>query len=422
VVSGVDLTVKVVCGYATVFQRGDVAMASRWPLLVSEYFQEITDPRRDLGKRHELLDVLILGLSGMLCGCEGWVDIVDYARAKQSWFETFLDLPNGIPSHDTFDRIFRLLDPDELSSALQKWLDSIAADIAEIKKEHVAIDGKTLRGSVDRVSGQLPWMMVSAWAVEHGVVLGQVAVKGEDGELHAIPPLLELLSLKGRIVTLDALGCQKEIAAKIREKEGDYVVSLKKNHPKLEEVVRQQFIEGLQNDFDGMKHERHDGTELKHGRLMRRCCDVLYDVATLPGIKEWTDIKAVVLMSTEQVRSINTANPKEEKGWRLFLSSVALPAEEMAQVIRRHWHVENQLHWQLDVHLNEDDSRLRRDNGPANLAMLRRLAITLGKRIDPKVSHRRKAKMAGYGDHYLIQLLTGQSTPEKKTSRKQLGK
>lgn len=393
-------------------------MSARWPLQVTEYFQKIVDPRRDLGKRHELLDVLILSLSGILSGCQTWMDVADYGRTKQEWFETFLDLPNGIPSHDTFDRIFRLLDPEQLSSALQRWLGDIAADIRGIKSEQVAIDGKTLRGSIDRVSGQSPWIMVNAWAVEHGVALGQVAASGETGELQAIAPLLELLSLKGRIVTLDALGCQKEIAAKIREKQGDYVMSLKQNHPKLEEAVRQRFVEGLQQDFQGQKHERHDDTELKHGRLVRRCCDVLYEVDTLPGIEQWSGVKAVALLSSEQVRGINTKQPRHQKGQRLFLSSVALSAKEMAQVIRRHWHVENQLHWQLDVHLGEDHSRVRRDHGPANLAMLRRLAITLGKRIDPKVSHRRKAKIAGWSNDFLIQLLTGQSSPEIMTSRK----
>lgn len=393
-------------------------MPARWPLKVTEYFQEITDPRRDLGKRHELLDVIVLSLSGLLCGCEGWQDVADYAKTKQEWFETFLDLPHGIPSHDTFDRIFRVLDPEQLNSALQRWLGDIAADIRGIKKEQVAIDGKTLRGSIDRVNGQAPWMMVSAWAVEHGLVLGQVAASGETGELKAIPPLLEMLSLQGRIVSLDALGCQKEIAAIITEKQGDYVVSLKKNHPTLEEAVRERFIDGLHKDFQGSKHERHEETELEHGRLVRRCCDVLYDVNELPGISEWSGVKAVALMSTEQVRSINTKKAKEHKGQRLFLSSVALSAKEMAQVIRRHWHVENQLHWQLDVHLHEDDCRLRRDHGPANLAMLRRLAITLGKRIDPKVSQRRKAKIAGWSNDFLIQLLTGQSSPETKKPRK----
>lgn len=392
-------------------------MPARWPLKVTEYFQGITDPRRDLGKRHELLDVIVLSLSGLLCGCEGWMDVADYARTKQEWFETFLDLPNGIPSHDTFDRIFRVLDPEQLNSALQHWLCDIAADIRGIKQEQVAIDGKTLRGSIDRVSGQAPWMMVSAWAVEHGLVLGQVAASGKTGELKAIPALLEMLSLKGRIVSLDALGCQKEIAAIITEKQGDYVVSLKKNHPTLEEAVRERFVDGLQKDYQGIKHERHEETELEHGRLVRRCCDVLYDVDELPGISEWSGVKAVALMSTEQVRGLNTKKAKEQKGQRLFLSSVALPAKEMAQVIRRHWHVENQLHWQLDVHLREDDCRLRRDHGPANLAMLRRLAITLGKRIDPKVSQRRKAKIAGWSNLFLIQLLTGQSTTERNNSR-----
>ena len=395
-------------------------MAARWPLKVADYFQDIDDPRRDHGKRHELVDVLILSLSGFLCGAESWVDVADYARTKQEWFETFLDLPSGIPSHDTFDRIFRLLDPDQLTSALQRWLEDMAADIRGLKKGQIAIDGKTLRGSIDRVTGQAPWMMVSAWAVEHGIVLGQVAASGETGELKAIPPLLDLLSLKGRIVTLDALGCQKEIAAKIKANQGDYVVSLKQNHPTLEQAVRERFQEGLPKDFHGMKHERHDDTELEHGRLIRRCCDVLYDVDDLPGIDQWAGVKAIALMHTEQVRGINTKQPRQQKGQRLFLSSVALSAQRMAQVIRRHWHVENQLHWQLDVHLKEDLSRVRRDHGPANLAALRRLTISLGKRIDPKVSHRRKVKIAGWSNDYLVQLLTQQSTPaqETKTSRK----
>jgi predicted transposase YbfD/YdcC len=395
-------------------------MAARWPLKLTDYFQEVEDPRRDHGKRHELLDVLILTLSGFLCGAESWVDVADYARSKQEWFETFLDLPNGIPSHDTFDRIFRLLDPDQLMSALQHWLDDMAADIRGLKKEQIAIDGKTLRGSIDRVTGQTPWMMVSAWAVEHGVVLGQVAASGDTGELKAIPPLLELLSLKGRIVTLDALGCQKEIAAKIREKQGDYVMSLKQNHPTLEQAVRERFQEGLLKDFHGMKHERYDDNELEHGRLTRRCCDVLYEVDDLPGIQQWAGVKAIALMHTEQVRGINTKQLRRHQGQRLFLSSVALSAPQMAQVIRRHWHVENQLHWQLDVHLREDLSRVRCDHGPANLAALRRLTISLAKRIDSQVSHRRKVKIAGWSNDYLVQLLTQQSTPApvSKTSRK----
>jgi predicted transposase YbfD/YdcC len=229
-----------------------------------------------------------------------------------------------------------------------------------------------------------------------------------------------MLSLKGRIVTLDALGCQKEIAAKIREKAGDYVLSLKQNHPTLEQAVRERFMEGLSQDYEGMKHQRHDDTELEHGRLVRRCCDVLYDVSDLPGIDQWAGVKAIVLMHTEQVRGVNTKEPRKRQGQRLYLSSVALSAPEMAQVIRRHWHVENQLHWQLDVHLKEDLSRVRRDHGPANLAALRRLTITLGKRIDPKISHRRKVKIAGWNNDYLVQLLTQQSTPapETKTSRK----
>ena len=388
-------------------------MPARWPLRVSKYFQVVDDPRRDHGKRHELLDVLILSLCGVLCGAQSWVDVADYARTKQDWFETFLDLPNGIPSHDTFDRIFRLLDPQQLLPALQRWLDDLAADVRVQKHDQIAIDGKTLRGSVDRVTGQAPWMMVSAWAAEHGLVLGQVAASGEVGELAAIGPLLELLDLKGRVVTLDALGCQKEIAAKIREKKGNYVASLKDNHPTLAQAVRTRFVAGLLNDFQGLKHQRYDHHELEQGRLVRRCCDVLYEVDDLPEIDQWAGVKAIVLMHTQQVRGINTKKPKQHNGQRLFLCSAPLPAQKMAQLIRQHWHIENQLHWQLDVHMGEDLCRVRRDHGPANLAALRRLAITLGKRIDPKVSLRRKRKIAGWSNDFLVQLLTGQSTPDK---------
>jgi predicted transposase YbfD/YdcC len=391
-------------------------MPARWPLQVTKYFQEIVDPRRDHGKRHELLDVLILSLCGFLCGAQSWVDVADYAQTKKDWFATFLDLPNGIPSHDTFDRIFRLLDAEQLLPALQRWLDDLAAEIKSQRHDQIAIDGKTLRGSVDRVTGQAPWMMVSAWAAEHGVVLGQVAASGDTGELAAVPPLLDLLDLKGRIVTLDALGCQKEIAGKITEKKGNYLASLKDNHPTLAQAVRQRFVQGLQTDYAGMKHDRFDDTEPKHGRLVRRCCDVLYDVDDLPEIDQWSGVQAVALMHTEQVRGIKTKKPQRHNGQRLFLCSVALPAKKMAQLIRRHWHIENQLHWQLDVHLGEDRSRIRRDQGPANLAALRRLAITLGKRIDPKISHRRKMKIAGWSNDYLVQLLTGRSSPSKPTT------
>jgi predicted transposase YbfD/YdcC len=386
-------------------------MPARWPLKVTDYFKDVDDPRRDHGKRHELLDVLVLSLCGFLCGAKSWVDVADYARSKQAWLATFLDLPHGIPSHDTFDRIFRLLDPEQLGAALRRWLEDLAADVRGLEHGQIAVDGKALRGSLDRVRGQAPWLVVSAWAVEHGLVLGQVAAPGTTGELKALGPLLEALSLQGRLVTLDALGCQKEIAAKIKEKRGDYVATLKQNHPTLEQAVRARFADGLRHDFHGQEHQRHDETALEHGRLVRRCCDVLYRVDDLPGVEHWPGVKAVALMTTEQVRGINTKQPQQQKGQRLFLASVALPAPEMARVIRRHWHVENQLHWQLDVHLGEDHSRVRRDHGPANLAMLRRLALTLGKRIDPKVSQRRKAKLAGWNNDYLVQLLTQRSSP-----------
>lgn len=390
-------------------------MPARWPLKVTQYFQDVVDPRRDHGKRHELLDVLVLSLCGFLCGATSWVDVADYARSKQEWLETFLDLPHGIPSHDTFDRIFRLLDSEQLLPALQRWLDDLAADVRRQRPhagpEQIAIDGKTLRGSVDRVTGQAPWMLVSAWAVEHGLVLGQVAASGQTGELAALPPLLDLLDLQGRLVTLDALGCQKEIVAKIKTNQGEYLASLKDNHPILARAARERFIAGLLNDFAGQRHDRADITELKHGRLVRRCCDVLYDVDGLPEIDQWSGVKAVVLLHSEQVRGINTRRPRQQAGQRLFLCSVAWPAAELAQRVRQHWHIENQLHWRLDVQFQEDLSRVRRDHGPANLAAFRRLAVTLGKRIDPKVSLRRKAKIAGWNNDYLIQLLTGQSSP-----------
>ena len=376
---------------------------------------ELKDPRRDHLKKHSLLNIMTISVCAMLAGAEDWTDMAGFGQNYHEWFRQLLEMPHGPPSHDTIRRVFSLLDKDSFAESLSQWLQRLrvcprSGEAQEIGQ--VAIDGKKLKGSFDQAGLTQPWLMVNAYATEQGLVLGQQGARGETGELLALHDLLDRLDVKGRLVSLDALGCQKDIAGKIVEKQGDYLLSLKANHPTLEQAARQRLAERLQGDGDDERQDRDHAVqwEKSHGRQTLRRCVVLRQLEGLPGIDQWLKVKAVVLVATGQdrpVRRQNATSParKQTQGIRLFLTSRDASAQEYLQAVRNHWLVENQVHWSLDVTFGEDASRLRKDHGPSNLATLRRVTLSLLKADTTKASIKLKRKLAAWNPDKLFQYL-----------------
>jgi predicted transposase YbfD/YdcC len=369
--------------------------------LFTPYFTDLPDPRLDRTKRHALLDILILALCATLGGANGWADIERFGKAKLDFFRQFLPLPNGIPAHDTFGRVFARLDPAALLGCIQKWL---AAFRTVLDRELVAIDGKTLRGSFDTAAGQSPLQLVSAWATEARLVLGQVAVDAHSNEITAIPLLLELLDLRGCIVTIDAMGCQKEIAAAIRAQEADYVLTVKGNQETLYEDISTFFIDCLDQDFAGVAPRRCQTTNDDHGRQETRYYTIVAVPETIRQRHAWCDLRSIGMVYAER----QVGDEELEVETRFFISSLAPQVKRFARAVRGHWGIENRLHWSLDVTFAEDHSRVRKDHGPANLGMLRRLALSiLQQDTSSKDSLRGKRLSAGWDEERLLKLLTG---------------
>lgn len=365
---------------------------------IVRHFAELPDPRREHTRLHDLLDILVIALCAVLSGAEGWEDIETYGRAKFDWLATFLSLPNGIPSHDTFRRVFGLLDPGAFGRCFSSWIEALHTTLG-IKR--IALDGKTLRRSFDRGKGQGPLHLISAWATEQGLSLGQVAVDAKSNEITALPQLLALLDVSGAIVTVDAMGCQKEVAKKIREEGGDYVLTVKGNQERLLEDLQQCFARGIDTDFAGMTYSFHETTTQGHGRKETRCVHTIQNPEGIRDAALWPDLTAITLVISErQVGDEPTTTTA-----RYVIGSRAAPAEEYATFIRGHWGIENSLHWILDVIFGEDDSRIRTGNGPANMALLRRLAVSLLKRNPKNGSVRKQRLQNGWDDRYLERTL-----------------
>ena len=331
-------------------------------------FENLTDPRSERTRRHELFDLVVVALCGTIAGADTWTDIERFGRERLAWLRTFLRLENGIPSHDTFGRVFAMLDPAGLVACIRQWLEEVGCQLGQ----HVAIDGKTLRGSFDTAAGRSPLHLVSAWASETRLTLGQVAVDAKSNEITAIPLLLELLELKGATVTLDAMGCQKEIAQQIIDRGGQYVLALKDNQPKLQEAVAAEFNQALAAEKRPRDLRRQVTVETSHGRRQRRECYVLPAPRTLPGMANWAKLATIVM-----VLRITHTDRGESGQVSYYLSSLPPQAKRLAQLIRQHWSIENQLHWVLDVTFTEDASRIRRQHAPQTSAMLRRLAVSI---------------------------------------------
>jgi predicted transposase YbfD/YdcC len=342
---------------------------------IGAHFAPLPDPRVERARDHLLVDIVTVALCAVICGADGWVAVETFGRAKAAWLRTFLALPGGIPSHDTFGRVFARLDPAEFRRCFLSWVRAVVPDTVG---QVVALDGKTLRRSHDRASGKAALHMVSAWACGSGLVLGQVAVDDKANEIVAIPALLRLLDVAGATVTIDAMGCQTAIAARIVAQGGDYALALKDNHPTLHAEVAEEFAAARANGFADYAPAGHDHwatVEKDHGRLETRRHWVIRDPETIAYLNRgdaWAGLRAIGLVERE--RRVGTAVSVET---RHYLLSGAGGAAAFGRAVRSHWGIENRLHWVLDVAFREDESRVRVGDGAENLAILRHFALNL---------------------------------------------
>lgn len=360
-------------------------------------FASLPDPRVVGRTRHLLGDVVVLAVCGVIADCDDWLDIVQFAKNHEGWFRTFLELPNGIPSHDTFERIFAALDLRALERCCLTWVQA-AAD--QLQVGHIAIDGKTLRGSANTKLKGLH--LVSAWATQVNLTLGQVAVDKKSNEITAIPQLLELLNLKGALITIDAMGCQKEIAQQIVDGGGDFLLTVKGNQEHLLEDVQTTVAKALDGEFPaGVVHE-HLTVEQGHGRVEERSYVVIECVDHLRDLALWPKLTAVGMC-----RSDRTIDGKTTTEVRYFIGSRKMSAKQYAETLRDHWRIENNLHWQLDISFHEDDSRIQERNKAQNYALMRKLALCLLKQHPRKDSIKRKRKAAAMDEQFLEEVLSG---------------
>lgn len=367
---------------------------------IAEHFAELPDPRIERTKRHKLIDILTIGLCAVISGADTFEGMESYGKAKQAWLRTFLELPHGIPSHDTFNRVFARLNAKKFQECFLGWI----AGIAEVTEgEMVALDGKTLRRSFDRVSGARAIHMVSAWASSNRLVLGQVKVSDKSNEITAIPELLGMLEIAGCIVSIDAMGCQTKIAAQIVEQKADYVLGLKGNQESLHEVVQEVFEDVDKREDATIRYDYHETNERGHGREERRRYWTLDAHEWIEDIEMWPGLRTIV-----QVESHRTIDGKTSVEWRYYISSLGLEAKPIAEAIRNHWGIENSLHWVLDIAFREDESRTRHEAAPENMALLRHIAINLLKHeTSSRMGIRAKRNRAGWDNDYLMKVLFG---------------
>jgi predicted transposase YbfD/YdcC len=357
-----------------------------------ECWEGLDDPRTGNAALHDLHEILAIAICAVLCGGQGAVDMGLFAKSKEPFLRGFLKLENGVPSHDTFSRLFRMLDPEQFRAAFQRFMASFSEQCEGV----VAIDGKVLRRSFDHASGKSPLHMVSAWGCEQRLVLAQIATDAKSNEITAVPKLLEMLRLKGTIVTTDALNCQRAIARQIVDQGGDYALALKGNQGTLHDDVVLHL-----NDPASKTIAAAPVVEADHGRIETRTATVSTDIAWLIKDHQWPGLAAVG--KVERIREIAGKTTSETA---YYLLSAALTPERFNEVVRAHWGVENRLHWRLDVVLNEDQDRSRLGNGPHNLAVLRHMALNVMQKDTEKGSLRGKIKRAGWDEAYLARMLT----------------
>jgi predicted transposase YbfD/YdcC len=364
------------------------------------HFSDLEDPRDD-NRRHLLLDIIVIAICAAICGADTWTDVELFGQSKEKWFRKFLELPHGIPSHDTFGRVFALIDPEQFQVRFRDW---IAAVEERTEGEIIALDGKQLRRSHDKAEGKKAIYMVSAWASENSLVVGQRKVDDRSNEITAVPQLLDMLEVSGCIVTTDAMNCQVETAKKVIENDADYVFVVKDNQPRLLEA-----IQGLFDDPDEMRWVDTDydrTTDGNHGRIETRQCWTTSDpeyVAYIGSLADWPGLQSIGMIEAKRTTKEGTSVKR-----RYFISSLESNAKQLLHAVRTYWGIENKLHWVLDLAFREDESRVRKGNGPQNFAVLRHIALNLLRREDTaKISIRAKRKKAGWDNDYLLKVLTG---------------
>lgn len=365
---------------------------------IREHFASLPEPRIDRQKRHDLIDIVSITICAVIAGAEAWTDVEAFGKAKEPWFRSFLELPNGIPSHDTFGRFFSLLDPQAFQKAFTQWVQAVNE---VLKGQVIAVDGKCLRRSHDRHDNQSAIYMVSAWASANELVLGQVKTDEKSNEITAIPKLLQALEISGCIVTIDAAGCQKKIAAQIRSQEADYILALKGNQGNLRDHVEDYFTAALAHDFRGIAHDYLETTDGGHGRVEVRRHWTIDEFGGFPGKAAWKDLRTIGMVESE--RHIDDEVTTER---RYYIASLTSDAKQFAAGVRAHWGVENALHWSLDVSFREDDCRVRKGYASENFATVRHIALNLLKK-DKSFKRGLKAKRlrAGWDNDYLIKVL-----------------
>lgn len=375
---------------------------------LTQHFVTITDPRIERQKAHSLIDIIMIAICAVIAGCEGWVEIADFGEDKEPWLGTFLALPNGIPSHDTFGRVFSLLDPKQFQASFADWMRSV---VTLTKGEVIAIDGKTNRRTFGGKGGTRALHLVSAFATANGVALGQVATDQKSNEITAIPELLKLLDITGCLVTTDAMGCQADIAAEILEKGADYLLAVKGNQGLLYRDMKTVFAD------TSIERDTNVSENKGHGRTEKRTCEVMSGpevIARLRHKNNWVELRTIVRVTSERTvkPKVGTAAYKQDKPAtstesRYYICSVEQPfAERMQQAVRAHWKVENSLHWVLDMQMREDESRIRTDNAPANMAVLRHIGLNIVRSDKTrKIGVKASRLKAGRNDAYLKKLL-----------------
>lgn len=375
-------------------------MSEPVPSSIAAHFRQLPDPRVRRTRRHALEDILVITLCAVICGADDWVSIAHFGHAKRKWFRRFLALPHGIPSHDTFGRVFAALDPEAFKAAFLAWVQTVAA---LLPGDVIAIDGKTLRQTFDTASDKAAIHMVSAWATAQGLCLGQVKTDAKSNEITAIPKLLDVLALAGRVVTIDAMGCQTAIARAIHAKGGDYVLSLKGNQTRLHDDIRTFFADAEAHAFAGTPHTTAETVDGDHGRIEVRRAWATDDLAWLEDRPRWPGLRSVLRVDAER-----TVGQRTTCETRFFISSLPPNATLLARAVRSHWAIENSLHWVLDVAMNQDKTRIRTGHAPENLAILHHIALNLLKQErTAKLGIKNKRLAAGWEHDYLLQVIMG---------------
>jgi predicted transposase YbfD/YdcC len=371
---------------------------------LADQFASLADPRVERTKRHPLLSIISVALCAVICGAESWDAIAEFGATRQAWFATWLDLPHGIPSHDTFNRVFAALEPAQFQTCFHTWMEAVAS---VLPAQVIALDGKTLRRSHDHASGKAAIHMVSAWATANRLVLAQVKVSDKSNEITALPAVLRQLAVAGCIVTIDAMGCQRAVAQQILDQDGAYVLALKGNQGTLHQEVADSFAQAEASGFAGMAVDYARQVDKGHGRIEVRQHWVLTEPAVLTWLQErhaWPGLQAIGKVVAE--RRMGTERTVEP---RYYLLSQSLSACAFGDAVRSHWGIENRVHWVLDVVFHEDQSRIRQGQAAENFAVLRHFALNLLQQqpTPRRLSIKTRRLKAAWDHEYLLNVLSG---------------